>query len=86
MKIASNTGAAKAAVSGFSGIEVDSTGQQATLGSSNVAGMKAGAKVANKMLSEIAELVSSVKSQADGVTALATEIADRDKRDGAAFK
>ena len=81
MKIASNTGAAKAAVSGFSGIEVDRSGQQVSLGSSNVAGMTAGEKAANKVLKHVAELVSGAKSQADGVTSLASSIANRDKSD-----
>ncbi|MEN2736825.1 hypothetical protein ABCS02_03450 [Microbacterium sp. X-17] len=83
MKVASNTAAAQAAVAGFANIEVDRTGQQVTLGSSNVASMKDGANVANGVLDSISALISGVKRQADGVTALATEIEARDKRDAA---
>lgn len=80
MKISSNTGAANAAVSGFAEIEVESKGQRVSLGTSNVPGMKNGVKVADNVLSVVSELVSGVKGQANGVTALATEIEERDKR------
>jgi hypothetical protein len=83
MKVASNTAAAQAAVAGFANIEVESDGQQATLGSSNVASMKEGASVANGVLDSISAFISGVKRQADGVTALASEIEARDKRDAA---
>ncbi|MEY9952738.1 hypothetical protein [Leifsonia sp. EB34] len=83
MKVASNTAAAQAAVAGFANIEVESDGQQVSLGSSNVASMQEGASVANGVLDSISELVSGVKRQAAGVTALATEIEARDKRDAA---
>lgn len=81
MKVSSNTGAARAAVSGFSVIEVDASGQQVSLGSSNVAGMLAGEQAANKVLKHVAKLASSAKGQADGVTALAANIAGRDQSD-----
>lgn len=86
MKVASNTGAAEAAVSGFANTQPDSTGQQATLGSSNIASMQDGAAVTNSILGSISDLVSSVNGQADRVTALATAFEDRDKQDAAGLK
>ncbi|GAB3575481.1 hypothetical protein GCM10027406_07040 [Leifsonia lichenia] len=84
MKLSSNTGAAQSAVSGFADIDVDVKRHQVSLGSSNVLSMKNGANVSENVLSVVTELVSGVKRQATGVTALATEIEQRDKRDAAA--
>ena len=81
MKIVSSTAAAQSAVSGFAAMTVDGKGQQINLGVSTVAGMKDGAQVANELLSYLADLVSSVKGQADKVQALAAEIEARDQRD-----
>lgn len=83
MKVASNTAAAQVAVAGFADIEVESVGQQVTLESSNVASMKEGASVANGVLESVSVFISGVKRQADGVTALASEIEARDTRDAA---
>ncbi|MEO7017495.1 MAG: hypothetical protein ABI130_01940 [Leifsonia sp.] len=81
MKIASSTGAAQAAVSGFAGIEADKEGLQVSLGSSNIASMRAGAKLTNKVLRDVSKLVSGVKAEADRVTALASKIETRDTQD-----
>jgi hypothetical protein len=43
--------------------------------------MRDGAIVANTLLQSISELASGVERQANQVTALATEIEDRDKQD-----
>ena len=83
MKVASNTAAAEAAVSGFASIEIDGPGQQVSLGPSNIAGMQAGANVANEILNAIQELVTGVQGQASSVTALAVAIEDRDRSDAA---
>ena len=80
MKVASNIGAAQEAVSGFAGIP-GGCGEQVALGSSNVSSMRDGAIVANTLLQSISELASGVERQANQVTALATEIEDRDKQD-----
>jgi ABC-type proline/glycine betaine transport system substrate-binding protein len=86
MKIASSTGAAQAAVSGFAGIESDSDGQQVSLGTSNIASMRAGAKLTNKVLRDVSKLVSGVKAEADRVTALASKIEARDTKDASGLK
>lgn len=81
MKVSSNVSAARDAVSGFAEIDVQGNGQQVSLGSSNISSMKDGAIVANKMLACVFELIAGVKVQAESVTALATEIEERDSRD-----
>jgi hypothetical protein len=81
MKVASNSGAAHDAVSGFAGIDVSGAGQKAAVGSSNISSMVDGTIVANKILECIHGLASGVKTQASQVTALATEIEGRDKQD-----
>ena len=81
MKVASNVGAAQAAVSGFASGSLSGKGQQVSLASSNVSSMQAGVTVANDVLSCISALVSGVKAQAGNVSALAAEIEDRDKQD-----
>jgi hypothetical protein len=81
VKVASNSGAAQDAVSGFAPIHSGGKGQRVSLGSSNVAGMVGGAHVANGILGCISGLVSGVKAQAKNVTALATEIEERDRQD-----
>lgn len=86
MKIASDLAAAHAAASGFAGIEADSEGQQVSLGSSNIAGMKAGAGLTNKLVRDVSTLVSGVKAEADRVTALASRIEARDQQDASGMR
>ena len=85
MRISSNTGADQDAVSGFRDIHVDSKGQHVSLGSSNIAGMRDGASVANELLSPVAELVKNVKRQASNIAALAKAIEERDNRDASSL-
>lgn len=85
MKLSSNVAAVQDAVSGFAEIDLGGDAQQASLGSSNISSMKDGTIVANKVLTCISELVSGVKGQADKVTALATEIEERDSQDAGSF-
>jgi hypothetical protein len=85
VKLSSNIGAAQDAVSGFTEIDLGGGGQQVSLGSSNISSMHDGAKVANKVLKSISDLVSAVKKQANNVTALATEIEERDHRDAGSW-
>jgi hypothetical protein len=86
MKIASDTGAAQAAVSGFAAVDADSEGKHVSLGSSNIAGMKAGASLTNKLVRDVSTLVSGVKAEADRVAALASRIEDRDKQDASGMR
>jgi hypothetical protein len=86
LKVASNIGAAQEAVAGFARIDPGGSGQQVSLGSSKISSMHDGAIVANKLLQCISELASSVKGQAIKVTALATEIEDRDKQDASQLR
>lgn len=81
MKVASNIGAAQEVVAGFARIDPDRCGQQVALGSSNVASMQDGAIVANALLQSLSELAAGAKRQANQITALATEIEDRDTQD-----
>ncbi|MFJ3393365.1 hypothetical protein [Leifsonia aquatica] len=81
MKLSSSVGAAQAAASGFAAIESGGGGQQVNLVSSNISSMQDGARVANRILSAVSELVAAVKSQAESVTALASEIEERDTLD-----
>lgn len=81
MKIASNIGAAQDAVSGFAGVHLGGKGQQVSLGSSTISSMQDGTRVANRILECISELASGVKTQATHVTALASEIEQRDQHD-----
>lgn len=81
MKIASNIGAAQDAASGFAGIDLGGKGQQVSLGSSNISSMQDGTRVANRILECISELASGVKTQATHVTALASDIEERDRLD-----
>ncbi|QNE37229.1 hypothetical protein [Leifsonia shinshuensis] len=85
MKVSSNVGAAQEAASGFAQVEVVGRAQQATVGTSNVSSTVDGATVANSILDSISELVSGVKKQAGNVTALATEIEERDSGDAGAW-
>lgn len=85
MRVASNTAAAEAAVSGFAGIEVDNTGQQVNLGSSNIGSMKDGAALSNKLLKDISEVAAGVKAEADRVTALASRIETQDQQDASSM-
>lgn len=57
-----------------------------SLGSSNVAGMKAGVTLANKLVRDVSTLVSGVKAEADRVTALASRIEARDERDASGMR
>lgn len=86
MRIASDLGAARDAVSGFAGIQADSDGQQVSLGSSNIAGMKAGARLTNKLVRDVSTLVSGVKAEADRVAALASRIEARDEQDASGMR
>ena len=81
MKLASNVAAAQDAASGFAGVDPNATAEHVSLGSSNVSSMQDGAIVANKLMSCISDLISEVKDQASRVTALASEIEQRDKQD-----
>jgi hypothetical protein len=56
-------------------------GQQVSLSVSNIASMKAGAKVADGILPCTAELVYRVKAQAASIMSLASEIEGRDASD-----
>ena len=86
MKITSSSEAARAAVAGFVDIRVDNTGQQVSLGSSNIASMKEGAEIADQVLHRISELLSSLKKQAQGVPALAAAIEERDRQDSMSLR
>ena len=83
MRVASSVDAAQDAVSGFAGVTLEGGGEQVSMRSSSVPGMKSGAQVANELFAHIADLVSAVKGRADGVPALAAEIEARDKQDAA---
>lgn len=85
MKLSSNIVAAQDAVSGFAEIDLDSNGRHVSLRTSNVASMQDGANVANQLLKGASELVSAVKGQAANITALATEIEERDGRDAGSW-
>lgn len=81
MKVASNIGAAHAAVSSFADIKTSARGQHAIVGSSTVTSMHDGARIANAVLTSISDLASLVRRQGGNVTALAAEIENRDRRD-----
>lgn len=80
MKVGSSIGAAEDAASGFGDIEV-ADGTQVSLSTSNIGSMQAGAKVADGILPDIAELVYRVKAQAASIVSLANEIEGRDASD-----
>ena len=81
MKVSSNTSAAKEAVAGFAGIGRGQRARDATLTASTVPGMRDGAEVANAIVDCIDRLLVAVRAQAGRVTALATEIEERDAHD-----
>jgi len=81
VKVSSDIGAAQDALAGFGDIELDGDGQQVSMPASNIASMKAAAKVANQIVPDIAELVYRVKFQADCIVSLASEIEKRDNGD-----
>lgn len=81
MRVSSSVSAAREAVSGFADMGVVGAGQQASVGSSTVAGMKRGVTFANSVASDVSELVSAVSAEADRVVALASEIEARDVDD-----
>lgn len=66
-------------------MQVDDHGEHVVLGSSNVSGMQAGARVANETLKNVSELIAGVKGEAAKVTALAAQIESRDSRDAAGW-
>jgi len=78
-KIASDQGAAQAAISGISNVSV-SGGQKCTLGKSNISSMKKGSKFGNNMLSDLTKFVSSIDTQANKFPKLAAVIAARDSQ------
>lgn len=78
MRVSSSVSAAREAVSGFADMGVVGAGQQASVGSSTVAGMKRGVTFANSVASDVSELVSAVSAE---VVALASEIEARDVDD-----
>lgn len=78
-KIASNQGAAQAAVSGISNVSV-SGGQKCTLGKSNISSMKKGSEIGNKMLNDLTKFVSAINTQANKFPKLAAVIAARDSQ------
>ncbi|EHK9412182.1 hypothetical protein FKY78_14200 [Enterococcus faecalis] len=78
-KVASNQGAAQAAVSGIKNVSV-SKNTKCTLGESNISGMKKGVKVNNKMLNNLSKLVKCVNTQANKFPKLAAAIAARDSQ------
>lgn len=82
-KIASNQGAAQAAVSGISNVSV-SGGAKCQLGKSNLSGMKKGAQVSNQLVANVSKMVECVNNQANKFPKLATVIAARDS--GTRFK
>lgn len=78
-KIASNLGAAQAAVTGIQRISTESSGT-VTMVLSNVNSMKDGTQVANELLSNLNQLVDCVKVQADKFPQIAKIIALRDSQ------
>lgn len=83
MRVASNVGVARDAVSGFAAVAVDgSTARQATgAGSTTVVSVHNAAKAADRLLEDISTLISDVKEQADKVAALAATMEARDTQD-----
>ncbi|EKJ3581580.1 TPA: hypothetical protein ACN1ND_000277 [Enterococcus faecalis] len=79
VKVASNQGAAQAAVSGISNVSV-SGGQKCRLGKSNISSIKKGSEIGNKMLNDLTKFVSSVNTQANKFPKLAAVIAARDSQ------
>lgn len=83
MRVSSNVGVARDAVSGFSAVTVDrSTADQATgAGSTTVVSVHNAAKVADRLLEDICLLISDVKEHAGKVTTLAATMEARDAQD-----
>ena len=80
MKVASDNGAAQAAVSKFSAVSVDATAQ-ASAGASQITGMSAGVAVANQMLDGVSALVGSAQADSGRVTKFAAAVEGRDSQD-----
>lgn len=76
-KVASNSGAAGAAITGVTSVSV-SKGQQATVGQSTVPGLKTGVEISNQLLSNLEQLITCVKTQSEKFPKLAEVIGARD--------
>lgn len=76
-KVASNSGAASAAITGVTSVSINK-GQQTSLGESNVSGLKTGVEISNQLLSNLEQLISCVKTQSEKFPKLAEVIAVRD--------
>ncbi|WP_295124488.1 hypothetical protein [uncultured Leifsonia sp.] len=81
MKLSSDFGAAQRAVAGFTAIDPRRTADHVTLKATNISSTIDGTAIANKLVSCLTELTTGVKRQAGNVTALATELEERDNLD-----
>lgn len=78
----SDVNVAQDAVSKFWGVDTGSfKGSKISIGASNIGSIKKGASVSKEMLTDLSELASCIKKQADKFTDLATIIQARDTQD-----
>lgn len=77
--IASDAGAAAGAVAGIGAVSVVS-GQQVTMGKSNISSMTHGAEINNQLLSNLSQLIECVKEQSQTFPKIAELIAIEDSK------
>jgi len=77
--IASDFNTAKATITGLTSVSVQS-GQQVTLGKSNITSLKTGATVNNQLTTSLSQLVSCVQKQSQKFPQLAEMMDIRDKQ------
>lgn len=78
----SDINVAQDAVSKFCGVDTGSfKGSKISIGSSNIGSIKKGANVSKEMLTDLSDLATCIKKQADKFKDLATIIQARDTQD-----
>jgi hypothetical protein len=87
VRVSSSVSAARDAVEGFAAVNVDQhpASQATTVGSATIASVLNGATAADRVLEDVATLISSVKEQAGKVTTLAATMEARDAHDAGAL-
>lgn len=78
-RVSSDLGAATDAVSLFKLSQ--QSGQQFTLGESNIAGMRRATELSNQIIEHLSQLEEGIKAQADKFPQLAAVMEERDQRD-----
>ena len=78
----SDINVAQDAVSKFWGVDTGNLkGGNVPIGASNIGSIKEGAKISKEMMSDLSELATCIKKQADKFTDLAAIIQSRDSQD-----